>query len=98
MVCSDQQDFIDKATNMFGTNKIVSYPSIRSTSHVAVHYNNNGAKYRTGEDVTIESFLMSESKYLIRTCSGVTHFSIFNSHDPEFKFTNIDEIYYGKKH
>ncbi len=98
LVCSDQQAFVDSCTTTFGSNKIVSYPSIRSTSHLAVHYNNNGMKYRTGEDVTVEAFLMSQSKYLVRTCSGVTHFSIFNSQDPEFKFVNIDEIYYGRKH
>ena len=98
LVCSDQQDFIENALIKFGKDRIVSYPSIRSTNHIAIHYNNNDNKYRTGEDVTIEAFLMSESKYLVRTCSGVTHFSIFNAHDPDFKFINIDEIYYGKKH
>ena len=98
LVCSDQQDFIDNSVNTFGANKIVHYPSIRSTNHKAIHYNNNGLKYRTGEDVVIEAFLMSDSKYLVRTCSGVTHFSIFNGHDSEFKFINIDEVYYGRKH
>jgi hypothetical protein len=98
LVCSDQQDFVDNSINNFGRDKIVAYPSIRSKNHVAVHYNNEGNKYRTGEDVVIESFLMSDSKYLIRTCSGVTHFSIFNSQDSEFKFVNIDEHHYGRKH
>jgi hypothetical protein len=98
LVCSDQQNFVDEAIKTFGADKVAAYQSVRSTNHIAVHYNNEGAKYRTGEDVTIEALLMSDSKYLIRTCSGVTHFSIFNAHDPDFKFVNIDEIYYGRKH
>lgn len=98
LVCSDQQDFIDNSVKTFGSNKIAFYPSIRSQNHIAIHYNNNGVKYQTGEDVVIEAVLMSTSKYLIRTCSGVTHFSIFSAQDPEFKFVNIDEIYYGRKH
>lgn len=98
LVCSDQQDFVDNCTTLFGANKIVFYPSIRSKNHLAIHYSNDGFKYQTGEDVTVEAFLMSDSKYLVRTCSGVTHFSIFNAHDPDFKFVNIDEVYYGRKH
>lgn len=99
LVCSDQQDFIDNATNEFGKDKIVSYPSIRSKNHQAIHYSKEiQNKYQAGEDVVVESYLMSESKFLIRTCSGVTHFSIFNNQDPEFRFVNIDEVYYGRKH
>jgi hypothetical protein len=95
VVCSDQQDFINKAVQLFGPDNVVFYNSIRSTNHIAIHYNNEGAKYQTGEDVVVESYLMSESKYLVRTCSGVTHFSIFNSQDPDFKFVNIDDHYYS---
>jgi hypothetical protein len=98
LVCSDQQNFIDTSIEKFGKDKISAYDSMRSNSHLAVHYNNDGIKYKSGEDVVIESFLMSESKYLIRTCSGVTHFSIFNNQDPEFKYVNMDEQYYGRKH
>lgn len=98
LACSDQQDFIDNAVKKFGQKKVISYPSTRSKNHLAIHYNNNGFKYKTGEDVVIESFLMSRSKYLVRTCSGVTHFSIFNAQDPEFKFINLDERFYGRKH
>lgn len=94
LVCSDQQDFVSDSIELFG-NKIVSYPSIRSNNNLAIHYNNNGVKYQTGEDVIVESYLMSYSNLLIRTCSGVTHFSIFNSNQEKFKFINIDDIYYG---
>lgn len=95
LVCSDQQDFILNSSNIFG-NKVVSYPSFRSSNQLAIHYNNEGIKYQTGEDVVIESYLMSYSKLLIRTCSGVTHFSIFNSNENTFKFVNLDDIYYGE--
>jgi len=98
LVCSDQQDFVDNATKKIGENKIVSYPSIRSKNASAIHYSDEiKDKYQAGEDVVVESYLMSESDFLIRTCSGVTHFSIVNSQNPNFKFINIDEVYYGRK-
>jgi len=98
LVCSDEQQFIDSSLAKFGSEKIVSYPSIRSDNKVAIHYSNIPNKFTAGEDVIIESYLMSYSKYLIRTCSGVSLFSVFNSQDPSFKYLNIDEVYYGKKH
>ena len=98
LICSDQQDFINNAVTKFGNNRVVYYPSTRSTDHIAIHYSNISDKYKTGEDVVIESILMGQSKFLVRTCSGVTHFSIFYNQDPEFKFINLDEIYYGRKH
>ena len=97
LVCSDQQDFILNSKNRFG-DKVVSYPSFRSSNHLAIHYNNEGIKYQTGEDVVVESYLMSYSKLLVRTCSGVTHFSIFNSDEKTFKFIDMDDIYYRGAH
>jgi len=100
LICSDQQDFITNTIQQFG-NSVIYYPSIRSSDEhdQAIHYNEKIIdKYSAGEDVVIESYLMSESKYLARTCSGVTNFSIWNNQDPEFKFINIDELYYGQTH
>jgi len=91
LVCSDQADFIELSVNTFGSEKIVFYSSIRSTSHLAVHYNNAGAKYQTGEDVIIEAVLMAESSYLVRTVSNVTNFSIFYGGN-DLPFKNIDDL------
>ena len=90
LVCSDEQPFVDEVKMLFGANKIVSYPSIRSTSKIPIHHNNIGQKYQTGEDVLIESLLMSQSKYLIRTVSNVTHFAIFNNKHLQYK--HIDDL------
>ena len=92
LVCSDEQEFIDEITSKFDLNKIVSYPSFRSKNKEAIHFNNYGVKYKSGEDVLIESLLMSKGKYLIRTISGVTQFSILSNLD--LKYTNIDKNFY----
>ena len=94
LVCSDEQNFIDEVVLNFGCDKIVSYPSTRSNTGDPIHYNNENFKYKSGEDVLIESLLMSESKFLMRTVSNVTHFSIFKNENLEYK--NLDEHLYEK--
>lgn len=94
LVCSDEQNFIDEVALIFGCDKIVAYPSVRSNSGCPIHYNNENFKYKSGEDVLIESLLMSESKFLLRTVSNVTHFSIFNNENLIYK--NLDEPLYQK--
>lgn len=94
LVCSDEQKFIDEVVLNFGCDKIVSYPSIRSNSGLPIHYNNENFKYKSGEDVLIESLLMSESKFLMRTVSNVTHFAIFKNEN--LKYKNLDEHLYEK--
>jgi hypothetical protein len=89
LVCSDEQNFIDEVVLNFGCDKIVYYPSIRSHSGIPIHYNNENFKYKSGEDVLIESLLMSESKFLFRTVSNVTHFAIFKNEN--LKYKNLDE-------
>jgi hypothetical protein len=94
LVCSDEQNFIDEVVLNFGCDKIAYYPSIRSVSGVPIHYNNGNFKYKSGEDVLIESLLMSESKFLFRTVSNVTHFAIFKNKNLGYK--NLDEHLYEK--
>jgi hypothetical protein len=94
LICSDEQNFIDEVVLNFGCDKIVSYPSIRSNSGAPIHYNNENFKYKSGEDVLIESLLMSESKFLMRTVSNVTHFAIFKNEN--LKYKNLDEHLYKK--
>ena len=94
LICSDEQSFIDEIELLFGSKKIVSYPSIRSKDNNPIHFNNTNFKYKSGEDVLIESLLMSEGKYLIRTISGVTQFSLYSNLD--LKYKNIDEYLYDK--
>lgn len=92
LICSDEQSFIDDLILVYGSDKIIAYPSFRSTNKTPIHFSNNGFNYKNGEDVLIESLLMSDSKFLIRTTSNVTAFSIFNNID--LKYKNIDQIYH----
>lgn len=94
LVCSDEQNFIDEVVLHFGCDKIVYYPSTRSILGIPIHYNNENFKYKSGEDVLIESLLMSDSKFLLRTVSNVTHFAIFKNEN--LKYKNLDEHLYEK--
>jgi len=92
LVCSDEQTFIDDLILTYSNDKIIAYPSFRSKTKTPIHFNNNGFNYKSGEDVLIESLLMSDSKFLLRTTSNVTSFSIFLN--PDLKYENIDKIYH----
>lgn len=94
LICSDDQSFINEVNRIFKSEKIVSYPSNRSNNGLPIHLNNQHFKYKTGEDVLIESLLMAESKFLWRTVSNVTHFSIFKNEN--LKYKNLDEHLYEK--
>jgi hypothetical protein len=91
LVCSDEQEFIDESKKKFG-DKIVAYPSFRAkfnSPNSMIHFNNKGFEYKSGEDVLIESLLMSEGKFLYRTPSNVTQFSIFNN--IELLYENVEK-------
>lgn len=92
LICSDEQQFINDVLQKFNPDKIVYYPSFRSKNNEPIHFNNSEYKYKSGEDVLIESILMSKSKFLIRTISGVTQFSLCLNLD--LKYKNIDEQFY----
>lgn len=94
LICSDEQSFIDEVISYFGKEKIVSYPSFRSLKNDPIHFNNLGFEYKSGEDVLIESLLMADSKFLIRTISGVTLFSLI--YNLNLKYKSLDEKFYER--
>tara|TARA_R110000803_G_scaffold95337_6_gene163192 strand:- start:1222 stop:2019 length:798 start_codon:yes stop_codon:yes gene_type:complete len=76
LICTDEQNTIDIFKKRYG-NKIKFYDSIRCDNDRGVHYSVGlQSPYKMGEDVIVESLLMSKSDLLIRTVSGVTDFSI----------------------
>jgi hypothetical protein len=99
LICSDEQPFIDNLKSYYNTDKIINYPcSIISSNNQPIHLSvikeHNISPYYIGEDVLIESILMAESKFLIRTVSNVTNFSIY--YNPKLIYQNLDEHLYEK--
>jgi len=77
LICSDELSSINAFKKRYG-NKIKFYDSIRSDGPAGIHYSNGlQAPYKMGEDVLIESILMSKSDHIIKTVSAVSTFAVY---------------------
>lgn len=64
---SDEYSRYNMLKTVFG-DKVVTYESIKSNDDKPLHYKNDISKYKIGEDVIIESFLLSKTNFLF--CCG----------------------------
>lgn len=73
-LCSDSQIVIDYCKGVYG-DRIITYDSTRSLDG-EMHLNRkyNSMKYKLGEDVLIESYLLSMTNYLVHGNSNVTNY------------------------
>lgn len=69
---------------------IINYDSIKSDSDKAVFIGNRQDIYKLGEDILVESILLSKCNFLIRTFSNVSLFSLVYNID--LKYKDIDNI------
>jgi hypothetical protein len=74
-LASDDARVIETFTARYG-DRILTYPAIRSTDGKALHHNKEIDGYRKGMDVLVESLLLANTNLLLKTVSGVTHFSV----------------------
>jgi hypothetical protein len=65
---SDEASRFNLLKTVFG-DKVISYDSIRSEDGAPLHYNNSVSKYKIGEDVIIEAFLLANTNFLF-CCSN----------------------------
>ena len=98
-------DYIFLATDEYKTRKIfkeyfkdklIYYPSklLSQNDHLAVHYGIGLSEpYLMGEEVLIESLILSKCDKLIKTVSSVSHFAIFYNLDLEYIELDKDIIY-----
>lgn len=86
---SDEQERIDVLIERYG-NKVITYNSIRSKSDTQLHHgwDNISIRYNIGEDVLIESCLLSNTHFLL-CCSGsnVNYFS--RALNPKLKYLEV---------
>lgn len=103
LVCSDEQYSIDAFKKRYG-NKVISYDSVRETDPNAVHDCPHGQRkgahnkyfygsfvYQNGRDCVIEAYLLSQSSFLLKTLSNVSHFAVMSNDNLDFVW--IDENY-----
>jgi len=74
-LCSDSQDVIDKCNEIY-KEKIIIYKSTRCPDG-EMHWKHKefwNEKYKLGEDIIIEAYLLSMTDYLVHGMSNVTNF------------------------
>lgn len=90
LFCTDEEYIIDEFKQRYG-NKLICYNSIRATenNNVGIHQSVGLRNpYKMGEDVIIETYLMSKSNFLIKTVSNVSNAALLiNS---SLKYVEID--------
>ena len=97
-VCSDQIHTINKLKDIYGE-KMIVYPTLTYSpngSHDYVYQKslpNEG--YIRGEDILIESILLTKTDFLLRTLSGITLYSTI--YNPELDYCDIDSPFYSIK-
>ena len=85
VLCTDEVHTVDAFTEKYG-DKVCTYDAIRSTDDKGVHTGGfQSQAYKLGEDVMVESLLMANSDFLIKTVSGVSLFSIYYNDTLEYK-------------
>jgi hypothetical protein len=92
LICSDEEYSINDFKKRYGNSKVIAYNSIRAETptNIGVHHSvGTRDPYRMGEDVVIETYLMSQSNMLIKTVSNVSNSSLFLALDLEY--ISIDE-------
>ena len=70
LICTDEQKILDSFINRYKS-KVIYYDSIRSTDGSPIHLNNNNDKFKAGQDVVVESLLMSKCSFFIHGFSNV---------------------------
>lgn len=92
-IASDEQNRIDAIQNEFGS-KVITYPaSFRSVYDIPIHYSNNYqcSKYYIGEDVIVETYLLSKTNLLLCcTNSNVNYYARILNTNLNYKLLTDD--------
>lgn len=90
LLCTDEEYSVAEFKQKYG-DKIITYNSIRTTerNNIGIHQSIGLSNpYKMGEDVIIETYLMSQSDLLIKTVSNVSNSALFIN--PSLKYVEID--------
>lgn len=76
LIASDVKSVIQEFQRMFGK-KVIAYDAYRSDDNSPVHYQSKQDKIKLGEDVLIETLLLSRCDFFIHGCSNVATAVLF---------------------
>jgi len=92
LVCSDEQYSVDIFKKRYGSNRVISYDSIRALEKTTIGIHQSMgllSPYKMGEDVIIETFLMSKTHKMIKTVSNVSNSALLLN--PNIEYIQLDE-------
>lgn len=89
-IATDESISLEQLKNRYG-NKIIANDFIRSDDlNTPIHFSKGlQTPKQMGIEVLMDSLIMANSKFLINTLSGVSHFSIF--YNTELEYERIDK-------
>lgn len=72
LVATDQQSLLNEAKKILKW-PVIYYDAYRSQNHIALHYQRNiPSKYKLGEDIVIETYLLAACDHFVHTRSNVS--------------------------
>jgi hypothetical protein len=86
-LCTDEQQTVKDFCSRYG-DKLITYDSIRAelNNKSGVHYSSGAFNpYLMGEQVLIETLLMSKTNFLIKTVSNVSNAALFFNKNLQYK-------------
>lgn len=84
---SDDQDYFNAIKSTY-KDKVINYDSTTRGKGSASVFENASQPYKVGEDAIVDSFIMSNAKFLLHPRSNVTYFSRYLN--PDLPYLNID--------
>ena len=76
-LATDQTQYVDLFKNKYGNERILTYDSLRSDNDVAAFELENGSPYKKGEDVLIDTLLLSRTNQIIKCAAAGGEFALW---------------------
>lgn len=87
-ICSDEHNVISELKEIYG-DKLINYhtETLSNNPNLPLFKQEVDNRYQMGEDVIIESLILSKTSHLIKSKSNVSNFSLL--YNPDLQFTEI---------
>ena len=76
-LATDQTQYVDLFKARYGDEKVLTYDSLRSDNDVAAFELENGSPYKKGEDVLIDTLLLSRTNSIIKCAAAGGEFALW---------------------
>ena len=76
-LATDQTQYVELFKERYGDEKVLTYDSLRSDNDVAAFELENGSPYKKGEDVLIDTLLLSRTNSIIKCAAAGGEFALW---------------------